>query len=51
MKNEREMLDGEWVFLMKKAKNLGVSPEEVREFLKNVKLKETNDGFPKEKAN
>ncbi|WP_081759997.1 anti-repressor SinI family protein [Sporosarcina sp. D27] len=51
MKNDREMLDGEWVFLMKKAKNLGISTEEVREFLKNVKLKEADDGFPEGKAN
>ncbi|MCZ0873489.1 anti-repressor SinI family protein [Peribacillus sp. AS_2] len=38
--NERE----EWVYLMLEAKNVGLSIEDVREFIKENELEKTNQG-------
>lgn len=37
--NRNEKLDEEWVELIQSAKKQGLTPEEIRLFLKNIKLR------------
>ncbi|KAB7707423.1 DNA-binding anti-repressor SinI [Bacillus aerolatus] len=40
-----QLVDQEWIVLMKEAKNLGISMEEIREFLKKEKVNLENVEF------